>query len=758
MSNPSSPPWAQQVAEFVGGYLDEPAEIVAAVTNGVLETAHQYDDGSWLRLLRVHNRTIEREEVFMGGVVFNDWIFKSLPRSVELAGLGKAIGVTNDLETAYVLVATDESSDDIRDAFRQYLYANLPALFFEDEAPARGLHGTFAGMHGILNSQRDPFPVYAVPRFLARDLERHVRKVLRELIARDLVRMAYQKGGKQERKPSLELRYIQTAMAYFYARTSGGEGDSQSQATFMTRLAYTYGVVTPAELRHAYNLTPEQAPDTTTTITPAEQKSVKNAVKAAVDLLAFDEAHLRQFLYLVLDRLGIAIDAEPDNASDAPPPGQPYLDSWFVPYLRTDGKFIDLSPADYLDRLLHGISVGTQPMTLTSLEQGWPCRTCGEQGATVAECNILLGVSVNKFYNQLPNQKPAASGDRICVRCALYSYLGTKLFGCTSVGSFPVPKQDNVIFHVGHHTQAEVEKLGKLLQDIIKAVRQLRDERFESLRIDDADEEKIARAERKTSVVEVLHRQQAGEAISPGDEAILKNSFDEAPEVQAIFEQLGGDCKVIDLGMGDQQRLVAFALPQLPGDNDLTQKRFVRARITVYALIGFLQTICKCEQRGTGAYYFRTVPRLDAGQDGYQDDMFYVEDHKVSGRQYRTRYRTAAAFAFRVTRRSKDSTSAWLRLSELLSDEPLETFSAVLRDTAYRSGEDRKKDGRYKVPATGDGVSYDADLYVSGGQQYLAAFQSLHSLWEDSLGTTEQPPRQDHNMTQRPRTNSEADR
>lgn len=726
----SRPPWTERVRDFVAPYTSEPQDLVLEiehdVATGVLEAMYAGSETERIILLQIHNRTIEREEVFMGGVIFNDWLFKSLPRAVEAYGLGKALAITNDLETAYILIATSSTSEDVRRALRRQLLSDLPALFFGDDAPDRGLHGTFRRMHGILNSQREPFPVYAVPRFLAHDLERHVRIVLQELIAKPLVRIIGQWGSKQERRPSLDLRVIQTTMAYFYGRLSGGDYDCQSHDTFMTRLAFTYGLISPAELRSAYNLTSEQVPDTTS-ITNTQQRQVKDAVKESVRALTFVEDDLRAFLFAVLDRFGTAIDTSPDGA-DTPQPEEQYLNTWLLPYLRANGKLINMAEEDYLDAILHGIMVGTQTLALRDSPQGWSCRTCGEQRATIAECNILLGVAVNKFYNQLPNQKPTTSSERVCIRCALYSYLGTKLFGCTSAGSFPVPKQDNIIFHIGPHTQAEVRRIGQHMEHILAVARGVKQLRLEELSIEAVGEETKNRSSREQLIQRVIAKMAAGDKLTVEEQASLAEAFDylaKEPTTLNILEQAAG-CQVIDLGIGEEQRLVAFALPKLPGDTDLTQKRFARARLTVYALIGFLQYTCGCHQRG--AYFFRTVPRLDKE---FKEDVFYVEDGEVSGQQYRTRYRAAASFAIGVTKPAKDFTASWLRLSERLSDEPLETFSAVLRDTGYRVGDDRRG-ARYNVPETDGGVSYDSNMHVYGGWAYVTAFRSLHALWEDN--------------------------
>ena len=248
----------------------------------------------------------------------------------------------------------------------------------------------------------------------------------------------------------------------------------------------------------------------------------------------------------------------------------------------------------YVDSLLHRVSLGPTVLAFAPAGDSWTCRTCGDQQALVEEKNILLGMSVGKFYNQIANQ-PHASIHRICVRCALYAYLGTKLFGATTSGKFPVPKQGNMLFHYGHHSAGEIRTIGRQLAKAIGLIKEMDQVRIEAMLAAQKDQERQASEARPDlDVLTELMEKQA-----QTDTAFGEADLDRLARLVQILATAEGEgtcdllkhvaeCQVIDLGMGSQ-RLVVFALPTMKDDLELANKRFVRARLVVYALIGFLQ-------------------------------------------------------------------------------------------------------------------------------------------------------------------------
>jgi hypothetical protein len=732
------PAWQDALVGFLATHAPEvePAPLIEAVRHGTMLLVHPLTSGDRLLLLRLLVRTLDREEVFMGSALFGDWLRKCFPQAVEGSDLGKVHPVTNDLEVGYFLVVTKATVDELAEVLATYVSSHLAELFLGDADLTKGLHGDLRRMLSIPKSDFEPFPIFAVPRFLLREVELRARQELRAMLRKPFIRTRPTGRGKVELGVSLDYRLIQSTMAFFCGRTSGGVGDSQSHNTFLARLVTEYGLISPEELAAAFRLPPEVCPGSASWGPDQQRQAYKEGIEGALKNLSFDEERLRALLTRVLENMAAEVDGSPDGPDD-PAPGETYLRSWFMPFIRSNHKAIEMTREDYVRALLHRVTLGPRVLALAALGGGWACRTCGDQRAIVPEKNILLGVSVGKFYNQLPNQ-PHASIHRICARCALYTYLGTKLFGATTIGKFPVPKQDNLIFHYGQHTEAGVRTLGRDLSMAIDLMTRLEDKRIgDILARQKQKEEGLEEVERaQQEMFEIEGRISEIAAYDPELHSLDPAELDRINHLAALLSDADGQgigeilrqaaqCQVIDLGAGDD-RLMVFALPRMKDDLELADRRFVKARLTVYALIGFLQEACGCQ----GPYFFRALPRVTEHAGGDDADRFYVEDRSVSGMEYRRRYQAAAAFACRVTKgHGKEALTGWLGLSERLTAAPLETFADVLRDSPLQLGSDLRE-ARYGRLSNREGrVVFDRDLNVWDGWEYLRAYRSLHDLW-----------------------------
>ena len=165
------------------------AEIAAAIRERTLVLEREIGGGERLALLRLSAKWLDREEVFMGSILFGDWLRKSFVRVVEERGLGQILPITNDLETGYFLLVTRATQPELAAALRGYVDAHLGDLFMGDADPELGIHGSFEAMFSIPKSDFEPFPIFAIPNFLLPELERRVRMVLRELIRKPMIRV-----------------------------------------------------------------------------------------------------------------------------------------------------------------------------------------------------------------------------------------------------------------------------------------------------------------------------------------------------------------------------------------------------------------------------------------------------------------------------------------------------------------------------------------------------------------------------------------
>ena len=76
-------------------------------------------DGKKLLFIRFFTPVVQREEVFLGNILFNAFLSKTFARSITTEGLGHAELVANDLENYYFLIQTNSDVNQLSEAFQQ---------------------------------------------------------------------------------------------------------------------------------------------------------------------------------------------------------------------------------------------------------------------------------------------------------------------------------------------------------------------------------------------------------------------------------------------------------------------------------------------------------------------------------------------------------------------------------------------------------------------------------------------------------------
>jgi hypothetical protein len=181
------------------------------------------------------------------------------------------------------------------------------------------------------------------------------------------------------RRASLELRNIQATLAFFFGRTSGGrKGDVQSPANFLLRLVEAYGVLDESEVKDALRLT----------------ELTKDSIKESFDKATLDEEKTRELFRNLIQRL------RDKKAPDADPDG-----SWFLPFIRKNGKILNAMPEEYLNSILNGASLGFASLGAAERGDGLVCRVCGSQSGPIGEKNILLEAVRHDLGGQIPGYK-----------------------------------------------------------------------------------------------------------------------------------------------------------------------------------------------------------------------------------------------------------------------------------------------------------------------------------------------------------------
>lgn len=647
--------------------------IASLVADGAAYWEQGLPDGSHLALIRLFSPVVRREEVFLGNVLLNDFLSKALMRPVEQNGLGRMALLANDLENYYYLYHGQAALDQVAEGFREELLASLPNLYFSDDNPAMGIYGNVGRMLTFYKSNIEPFPAFAIPRALLPDLLGKANERLHQLAS----------------EKETNINVILAILSFFYARDGA---EMQSFYAFLRR-AMNEGLLPADPMRAVFALGPGEDFD-------------KNVFTERKKGQVIDWAQLQDAITGFLSNV------------------QPQIDQGQSEKLAANlvGKMPTLSPHQVAGVLTQGVQIGFLALGYmgeqTDREARLPCRFCGADAAIIVEKNITGGFSAGRFYNQSPKLQPFE--EALCGRCGVSSYLITKLLGMhiarpqPKAKDFPVPKQYNLVFHYGHHDEADAQHLATMIDrlfDLINSSR--RAQKFFS--VEYIREEVAQRA---------AAPQAAGEA--PGaKEALAALIADDAvaPGLETLGQmRMDMQAQVLPLGVG-HYRLLAFILPQLqPGRDealDFVQRRFSKSRVAVFTLLALLRKLCGCN----GPYYFQSVPTLAPG--GFDTNTFYVQGKAENADDALRRYSAIVNFARRVAkwREGHSLLADWILLAERLEEDPLGTFSDILRDSPLRGGDDLRE-----APYRRLSNEFIKGTGVVDGTEYLKLMEQLKRL------------------------------
>jgi hypothetical protein len=637
-----------------------------------------------LVLIRFTSPVVRREEIFLGNVLLNDFLSKALVRAVEQRIMGHMVLLANDLESYYYLYYGRASTDEITDVFQNEVSVCLPELYFGKENSSRGIHGSLDRMFGFEKSDFEPFPVYSIPAFLARDLEQSVRGQILRLL--------------QEDDFEGNIRKIMAALSFFYGRTSGGKGDSQSFSMFLFRLVDVYKVVSAEKVSEAFGL----------------EEITKSEIKDKIDNNQFSKEKLRDLLKELLDYFQKEIEFGNDE--------------WLIGFIRKDGKLIDIERTEFLGEILAGVQMGYVLLARPRhIEDEVSCRLCGMRFPRVRDRFITIGINVFRFHNESAKKPDRGDDPNICVKCALSSYLQQRVLGTgvASVGGkLPqLPRLYNIIFHYGSHGDEETQRFAALVDDIFGSIRSFQQKAQSDKKTFSAEyvRQEISRRSEERLAMEKMEKG----IIPDEDEAISNLISDElmATGIEALGQMRRDvQAQVLPLGLGNY-RIIIFILPQLqPGRQealDFVQRRFSKSRLAAFTLLALLRKLCGCN----GPYYFHSVPTLSP--EGFNDNTFYVRGKAESADEVIRRYNAIVNFARKVSRyREGHSLFAdWILLAEKMENDPMGVISEILRNSPIRGGDD-VRDFKYKR-LSGEFIKGTA---MVDGEDYLKMIEKLKQL------------------------------
>lgn len=656
--------------------LVTPGEVAESVLRQATYWEKPIQGDEKLLFVRLYSPVVQREEVFLGHILFNAFLGNALLRSIIAPGFGSAELVSNDLESYYFLIRTSTEPRQIADSLSAELEHSLPDLFFGEQDEERGVYGSLSRMFNFRKSDFEPFPVYAIPQPLAPQLEMAVRSELHRLLTPEVF------PGR--------TRTVLAAIAFFYGRTSGGSGDAQSFPNFADHLvndASYDGLLTTEEVKAAFNIAMATKPE----------------IKRSLDEDLFSKERVR---HLMSGLLRAFQDSIGSNST-----------KWLLGFLHKDEKFVKLSAPEYVAQLLSPVQVGYHLLSSPTPSDSVTCRICTAAQALVEDRYVTMGVNAFRF----DNQRVKGQAQKACARCALGSYLAQKLLGTEMVstgGKLPqLPKTYNLIFHYGRHSVDAIHKLAQGLDLTWNLVRQHRDKdqirREAATRLREAqkryDQEDN---DRKKGALEMDLSQKQREmhaaraAVSKVEDDILKAcpwlaamGASPIPAENCSLDAMANsqisegaiERHVLGLGLGGY-RMILFVLPQIraPRDakeHDFAQRRFSNSRVTVTTVLSFLRELCGCD----GPFYYQSLPSLTP--DAFRRDTFYIRNQPISVQRAQDEYEAVTQLAWRlVWQRGSDGFVRKVVLAEKLLEDPLGTFASVMRDSPILG----QKKGGYK--------------------------------------------------------------
>lgn len=662
------------------------AEVAESVLRQTVYWEKPLPAGERLLFVRLFSPVVMREEVFLGNILFNDFLAKAFIRAVAQAN-GQAVIIANDLESYYFLLRTEINLSDLATKLCAEVERSLPDLFFGESDPQRGIYGAIETMLDFDKANVEPFPVFIMPLAYKSRLEKAVRESLKKKIEKSPL----------DRNPTS----IMANLAFFYSHDGA---EMQSPYLFLVRLATKYKVVDAEQLWHALNLDFSGA--------DIEESEAKRAVEEALkqkNNRTFSSDGLRKVLNDAIDKLGEKID---NNSND-----------WSLPYVSS--KFLqDQEDEKSLKaELLATVQCGPFTFQPLSRANGVTCRVCGGRISAVEDKSILMGQNTHKFHNQSIRQKNAEQ-PKACLRCAMFTYLMVKLLGSEAVGQPQVPKSYNLVFHYGKHTDAEIDRLAQQIDRVWELVSRHREldavrgeiakkrnelrQRAEGER----DPQKRERLQAQLAEQEAeLQRAQAGVARVEEDifadfswmrEAGASPVPSENPALDVVsnlqLSQSKVERHVLGLGMSGY-RMILFILPQIrpPRDpenkkpHDFAQSRFSNSWITVTAFLSFLNHLCGCD----GPFYYQSLPVLSA--EAFQPGVFYIRNRAIRADEVQRKYAAIYDLAWQlVWQRGPEGFVKKVVLAEKLLADPLGTFSAVMRNSPILG---QKKGGYRRLKA-----------------------------------------------------------
>jgi len=139
-----------------------PEEIGQKVTSYTVEWSKKIRNEERLSLIRLTLPMVSREEIFLGNILLNIFIVKSLEKVLNDCNIPYSV-IAEDLGNYFILAINIPPQYEIVNLLKDKLIKNLPDLYFSDENLDDGYYGNLQTMLEFYKSNVEPFPVFIVP-------------------------------------------------------------------------------------------------------------------------------------------------------------------------------------------------------------------------------------------------------------------------------------------------------------------------------------------------------------------------------------------------------------------------------------------------------------------------------------------------------------------------------------------------------------------------------------------------------------------
>lgn len=696
-----------------------------------IKNAGQYQKSGGYVVFRLFNAVSQREEVFVGNVLFNDYISKLLLRAyreIEKYN-GRIELVYNNLENFYYVIEQVNiekfSLEELEDDFKNYFEENLEELFFEDEDLEKGIYGEFKNLMLGQGSNYISLPLTILPSFFEKKFKDKFIKNLDFFSNQEQISMmalywsatgsemqSYDNFfSKELLNPKVNIKPVKHILnddekkRIEQIRKISLELSKQKKLINLIEDLYLLYVQHKGEFEDfkiellnnkCFKENIKELPTVSNTILDKiikvnnllqsnrlvdffkEVKKLKNKMKAKKYNLLKTE--LEKVLETVENNL-IELNEVPSfnkvqNLNDYDFEGfnnfkDQIVNLKYISYQKE--KLLNLDKKEYISEIFRSINITSKLDKICSKKD--KCYVCYKNVKRVISKNLLTGGKEEKFTNDNVD-----TSKNICLKCSVYIWLKLKYLGSYFSGNV-FPEKRNLVFFYGQISDERINQIQGILNSLYYCTQnpsvytyEMIDESIEELEKDNLEEE-------SSEVDDLLQ-----ELIESDEENNNQRPAKVPPTIWSWYENGQQSDKVnthiFSIGQGEN-RLYTFVLPYALGRSDEIQKKFSQNRVAVYSMLSFLSRLTGIK----GGFYYLSTPRLN---DEFDDEnMFYYKDKARKGSLKEYELLTEVAWKLIDERKisfNKNKSKAEiaferrLKLAGNLNKLPLITLSKIYRE------------------------------------------------------------------------------